>query len=69
MDEFTFGRRPSSGRTATSFSVDAIAGGGVIVICIVLVGSSLSLSLSIYVLHYGLRISFDQLYLRGNLTP
>ena len=24
IDEFTFGRRPSSGRTATSFLVDAI---------------------------------------------
>ena len=63
---FGFGRRPSSGRTAMSFSVD------VIVIsdhssCVV--GPSLFLSLYIYVLHYGLRLFFGQLYLQGNLTP
>ena len=66
IDEFTFGWRPSSGRTATSFSVDAIV---ISDHAACVVGSSLFLSLYTYVLHYGLRLFFDQLYLQGNLTP
>ena len=35
IDEFTFGRRPSSGRTATSFLVNVIVISGGVLSCVV----------------------------------